>query len=472
MPKYFLSLILLIAIGGCSPHEIRQPSLPESMPADFPLKNQVGGQRIDKWWQAFNDPDLNQMMEKSFADNLDIKQALSRLRQASIRSSQAGTGQFPWLTLNGSGGRKKTLTAADAVTDNSFSISLSASYELDLWRKIASSLEAAQFRRQATFQEIQALYLSLSAQIAGTWYERQKNTLYLTLLNKIIPHYKDRLDQIEKLYEHGLVDADRLYQTRQSLDLAAIRRPSIESAITRNEYTLALLIGAWAGSLQPANTNQLPELSTSFHSGLPADLVTQRPDVAAAFARLQAADADIATAVANRLPTLQLTAGYGYQNNETSGLFDPNHSFWSLVAGLTQPIFDAGKRKLEVEYKKEVHEEQLLSCQQSLIQAFSDVANALNAEKAADTVIKLQKQRIMNSLQDRKLIQMRYEKGLTGYLDLIEANIQHLENQLSYLDAALMRITAGIALAKSIGGSWMDKEIHQQLKREQENRHE
>lgn len=472
MPRIVFLLSLLLVVGGCTLHDIRQPKLPQSMPGSFPFQKEGKKIHLGRWWEEFDDTGLNQLMKKSLSTNLDIQQAISRLRQSQILYYQAESAQLPWLNLNASAGRNRTPTTTGSLTDNSFSTSLTASYELDLWKKIASAKQAAAFRQQASYQEIRSLFLSLSARIAETWYQRQEKAIRLQLLNKIIPLYKDRLAQVEKLYENGLTDVDRLYRTRQSLDMAIIRRPAIEASLAQSDNALALLSGVWAGAVQPKGLRQLPDIVTSFPSGLPADLLQQRPDVAATFARLQAADAEIAVAVANRLPTIQLTANYGYQNNELSNLLDPGHSFWSLIGGLTQPIFDAGKRKQQVDYKKEVYEEQLLVCQKSLLQAFSDVVNALNSEKAADTVIGLHKQRLENSLRDRNLTEKRYEQGLASYLDLIEIDILHLENRLSHLSATLQRITARISLAKALGGNWMNEAIHQNMKRKQENNHE
>lgn len=471
MPRFHILLIVLLITGGCSLHEIRSPEAPESMPAFFPV-GEYTEMPLARWWENLNDPQLNQLMEKAFAENLDIRQAVSRLRQAHILYQQAGAGLLPEITLKASGGRQKVLAGTTYITDNSFSASLTAGYELDLWKKIASRQQAAGFRKQATYEGIRSLYLSLSAQIVETWYQRQEIVIRLALLNEITLLYKDRLDQVEQLYARGLVDSDKLYQARQSNDITAIRRPTIEAVLSRSDNTLAMLSGTWAGSVLPDKLKQLPDITKSFPLGLPADLLMNRPDVAAAFARLQAADNDIATAVANRFPTIQLTAGYGRKGNEAAHLLDPSYTFWNFIGGLTQPLFDAGKRKQDVANKKEAYQEQLLACQQSLMQAFSDVINALESERAADRVINLQIKRLKSSLQNRQLAKSRYEQGLVSYLDLTDLKIQHLENKLSHLTANLQRITARISLAKALGGNWMDETIRQHLNKNQVHHYE
>ena len=139
MPRIVIVITLLLFMEGCSLHEIRSPEPPPSLPIRYPLQDRNNVWSSSRWWEGFNDSRLNRLMEKSFSGNLDIQQAVSRLRQARILYHQAGTSQLPSLSLDGSAGRKKTLTTAGSLTDNSFSVSLSAAYELDLWKKIASS---------------------------------------------------------------------------------------------------------------------------------------------------------------------------------------------------------------------------------------------------------------------------------------------------------------------------------------------
>jgi len=473
MPKIIFILFFFITMtGGCSLHEIRTPQTPDSMPSRFSARKAIKEIQLEQWWKIFNDTELNKMMEKCFAENLDIQQAVSRLRQAHIQYQQSGTALLPEVSFKVSGSRQTIPTGKTYVTDNSFSASFAASYELDLWKKIASSQQAAAFRKQATYEEIRSLYLSLSAQIAQTWYKRQEIVIRLKLLDKITLLYQDRLNQIEQLYERGLIDSDRLYQARQVNDITAIRRPTIEADLSRSDNTLAMLIGAWAGSIRPDNLKQLPDVTQSFPSGLPADLLMNRPDVAAAFARLQAADNDIAVAIAKRFPSIKLTAAYGRNGNETANLLDIDYTFWNFIGGLTQPLFDAGRAKQDVAHKKESYTEQLLICQKSLMQAYADVINAIRAEQAADMVINLQDKRLKNSLRNRQLTQTRYEQGLASYLDLTDLKIQHLENRLSHLTATLQRITARISLAKALGGNWMDKTIEQHLNTNQVHQNE
>jgi len=466
MPRLLIFLALIFLTNGCSLHTIRPPEVPASTPAGFQDEGHKSGLELDRWWQSFADPQLNQLMEKAFTENLDIQQAASRWRQAQIMYRQSHSSDLPTVTFNGSAGRQKIMTSMGSSIDNSFAASLSAGYEIDLWQKLASTQKAAGFRQQATHEEIRALYLSLSAQIAQLWYQRQEKAIHLQRLNEITALYKDRLKQVESQYAHGLVDATVLYQARQALDMASIQRPSLETAVAEIDNSLALLCGSWAGTITPENLKQLPEITESFPLGLPADLLKKRPDVAASFARLQAADAEIATAVANRFPSIQLTASYGRQGNDLIRLLDPDYTFWNFIAGLTQPVFDAGRRKRDVAYKKEVYAEQLITCKKSMMLAFSDVSNALNAEHAADAVIRLHKQRLQSSLDNLKLTRMRYEQGLSGYLDLSLMMIQYMESEIAQLSANLQRITARISLAKALGGNWMEEEIQHTVQKQ------
>ncbi|WP_429885466.1 efflux transporter outer membrane subunit [Geoalkalibacter halelectricus] len=463
-PRSLWLLSLLILLSGCAgrPAPVADPV--PAPPAEF---RQLQGQASQPaattpWWESFDDPALAELMAVAFADNLDLAQAVARLEQSEALLRTARAGLLPRLDLQGQLRREKTPGLFGEHTGTSYNLSLAAAYELDLWQKIANQERAAGLDRDATAAETQTLLLSLSARLADLYYLAAEQRSQLQLTDANIAAFADTLARVESRYRQGLVPALDVYQARQNLDAARARRPQFERGLALAEHALAVLLGNYPGDLPAASLIELPETPAAFPAGLPSELLARRPDVGAALLRVAAADARLAAAVAERFPSFNLLAGYGYSRTAfVTG--DLSGTFWNLIFNAAQPLFDAGRRKAEVARHEALVRERLAAYHGQVLAAFQEVEDALAANRTSEEqIVRLAAQRRTTEAALRLALD-GYLAGLSDYLPVLAAQSAQLDSDSRLLEARRRLISDRISLARALGGAWMADTLDQRL---------
>jgi NodT family efflux transporter outer membrane factor (OMF) lipoprotein len=430
------------------------------MPIVYPISQKPAeGEGTDLWWQSFNNDQLNIFMDQVFSNNLDLKQAVARMMQAQTLYQQSTASSLPWLNLQGSGGRSKQRAFSGSITDDTYQASLVAGYEIDLWGKISSQQEAALLRYEATEAEVRSLFLTLSAQVAETWFRLSELQEQIKLTDEIINSRKDSLTRIERRYKAGLISSLDVYQARQSLSNSRTRLPKFTYDKKTAEHALSVLAGDWPGTIVSNTSWQLPDIAVSFPAGLPSELIQNRPDVQAAYLRLQAADYEIAAAVADRFPSFSLTGAYGGSSNELGSLLDSSNILWNALLNISQTLFDGGRKKQEVERRRYIFEERLAAWYSALLKAFQEVSDALAAEENAKISLGLQQDLEKAAKNTLRVAEDQYRQGLVDYLNVLTAQATYNESQRDVVTARRNRVAARISLARAVGGSWMHNEI-------------
>lgn len=460
MKKLILILVFFL-LGGCSfLHKPDPIPVPSDMPTAYPISQEgITGAVANLWWKNFNNDQLNIFMEQAFTNNLDLKQAVARMKQAQSLYQQSKAGSLPWLNIEGSGGRNKQRGFSGSVTDDTYQASLVAGYEIDIWGKIASQQEAALLRSEASEAEVRSLFLSLSAQVAETWFQISELQEQIKLTDEIILSREDSLNRIERRYKAGLISSLDVYQARQSLSNARTKRPRFTYDLKTAEHALAVLSGSWPGEVASSYSWQLPDITVSFPVGLPSEVMKKRPDVEASYLQLQAADYEIAAAVADRFPSFILTGAYGGSSNELNNLLNSSNIFWNVLLSASQSLFDGDRRKQEVERRKYIFEERLAAWHSSILKAFQDVADALAAEKNAKRSLELQQDLEAAARNTLRVSEDQYQQGLADYLNVLSAQAAYSESQRNLVTARRNRVAARISLARAVGGSWMGQKI-------------
>ncbi|MCK5195076.1 MAG: TolC family protein, partial [Desulfobulbaceae bacterium] len=203
----------------------------------------------------------------------------------------------------------------------------------------------------------------------------------------------------------------------------------------------------------------LPDIEASFPVGLPSELLKKRPDVEVAFLQLQAADSDVAAAVANRFPSFSLTGAYGGSSNELHTLLNNSNIFWNALLSLSQSLFDGGRKKQAAKQAHYVFEERLAAYHKAILIAFRDVADALAAEEDAGKNLELQKNLYASASDTLRVSEEQYQQGLVDYLTVLTAQAAHSDSQRNLVSARRKQVAARISLARAVGGSWMDEEV-------------
>ncbi len=450
---------MVLFIFGCALHRPQPVPLPVTPPESYGEKGEAGPP-MERWWETFGDEKLNQLMEEAFSRNLDIAQGMARLDAARAVLKSTGAARLPALNGQGEWSREDTPSFFGNNTGNSYRFSLAAAFEVDLWRKEASRTAAAAFDAEAAGEDMKALYLTLSANLADLYYlaAEQKEQLYLT--DQTIEAFAETALQVERRYGEGLVPALDLYQARQNLAEALARRPLFEKTLAETEHALSLLLGRYPED-DIADVVVLPEIPAAFPTGLPSELLSRRPDVAAALERVKAGDARTAAAIADRFPSINLAANYG-KSSLAFSTGDIAGTFWKLIADGAVPILDGGRRRAEVERNRALFRESLARYQKTVLTAFREVEDALVRNRTTEERIARLQEKVKASNATLRLSLDRYLGGLSDYLPVLTAQATSFNSKSELLDARRQLISDRITLARALGGEWMEEYINNQ----------
>lgn len=453
-------LALLLLVSGCSVHRPQKIELPAPLPEAY--NEETGAARPDmpigRWWETFHDATLNKLMDRAFSQNLDLAEAYARLDQFQAITRSTASGQRPYLTIEGQGGRGKQQSFLGQSTGNNYSLSLAAGYELDLWKKYSSGTAAARLEAEASREDLKALYISLSAQLVDLYYLAVEQRTQLDLTDSTVASFRDTLESVERRYREGLVPALDVYQARQNLMSAKSGRPVFESTLAVTEHALAVLLGQYPDRDTAGSVARIPDTPAAFPAGIPSELLTGRPDVRAEFLRLKAADARIAGAIADRFPSFNLMGSYG---NSSTAFSTGNISgvFWNALVSLSQPLLDGGRRRAEVERSRAVFRQNLARYHKTVLTAFQEVEDALVRNRTTEERIARLEEQVKATGASQRLSKDRYLLGLSDYLPVLTAQGLHFSAESQLLAARRQLISDRISLARALGGDWMEKTV-------------
>ena len=453
----FLGLLIVVA-SGCALHPSSMEQAKLKLPEVFSEAGEDGGDTppLGRWWETFADPSLNALMVEALVNNLDVQQAQARLVQMEAQAHGSRAQLFPAINLGGKVGRDHDHGLSGETTGTSQSLSVAAAYELDLWHKLKSGSDAAGLVALASRQDLKAIYMQLTAQVADHYYLLWEKQAQLALLDSMVETLTERLERIEQRYQQGVAEAIAVYQARQSLLDVQQQRPLLRAAHARASHALALLLGRFPARDFGGELVEIPAAPVAFPVGLPATLLTNRPDIEAALLRLKAKDKEIAAAVAKRFPAINLLADYGSSRLDL-GTAIISGTFWSLGAGLSQSIFDAGRRKAEVKRVEAVFSEQLAVYRKIVLNAFREVEDALVNNRATEEQLALLVAHEQATGAVLSLATDDYFNGLSDYLPVLIAQQAHLQSRSSLLATRRQLLADRISLARALGGTWPDQ---------------
>jgi outer membrane protein, multidrug efflux system len=445
----FLFFCLLLC-SSCAlfPLPERELELPERY-------RQTGGgeQSASAWWTAFGDEQLNRLMEKTLAGNLSIEQAAARLRQAEAEAVRSGAARFPSLTGNAEAATQyRDNKGQSTVTTDDYSVGLAARYELDLWGRVASGHRAARRTRDARRFDLQTAAMTVSAETALTYFSWQQLSARRELLAGQLESRRKMLSVIERRFQTAQADALDVLLQRAQVAAAEAVLPPVDEALQSAAHALAVLTGRPPQTDLNLKPRPLPRLSAPPAAGLPADLLSVRPDLQAAWARLEAADWNVRAAQADRLPALTLTGSAVTRSENTDNLFD--NWIGNLAAGLSAPLIDGGGRRAEVRRIRAVADETFAAYRQTVFDALTEVEDALAAETyRRETLAAVVRRRELAASAAEEAYR-RYTRGLESYFDALNAEISRQSLEESELQSTYNLLAARVQLHRALGGDW------------------
>ncbi len=399
-----------------------------------------------EWWQAFNDPRLDDILTTFLAGNFTLRQAYARLNQARMLQGQAASRLRP--ELNSSLGSSSTWIADGEHVQHS-SAELELSWEVDLWKRLSSSQKAFALEAEAAEDAVHDIALLLSAQVVDTYFQVIEQKQQLALLQQQIEVNKTFLELIELRFANGAASVVDIYQQRQLLAGIATQIPVARSKLRTLHHRLLVLLGRSPSQEAIAVAPNLPTLGPLPQLGLPAHLLVKRPDLRGAQKKLVAADYRVAEAIANRLPQIKLFTSTGINGSSFSG----DNLFLSVLAEVVAPIIDWGRRKKEVERQRAIVEEELARYSEAFLVAIEEVENALWQEREQVELIDALQGQLALAQANLRESRNRYMQGLTDYLPVLTAlnSLQGLERDL--LLSRRQLISHRILLCRALGGS-------------------
>ncbi|WP_321527583.1 TolC family protein [Sedimenticola selenatireducens] len=442
-------VIAVLPLAGCAtlfsePAAVAEPAGQFSQSGTVPLQS--------RWWEALPDTHLQALEQKALDANPDLLATQARLAQAAALARKSGAVLYPQLNAG--------LSSADTDGTSSHVGTLAASYELDLWGGLQAQADSARQSWLASRGALDTAAVTLTAEVADTWYQLIEQAGQIELLSEQQQTNRQMLELVELRFDRGKVQATDVLQQRQLIESAEALLATARSERAVLEHQLKALLGqspTTPGTLFPAG--ELIELPPLPATGLPAELVKQRPDVREAFHTLRAAEADVAVAVADRFPSVSLGATLTSSAGSLSGLF----SDWIrlLSMDLLGPLFDGGQRVAEVDRTRAAARAALYDYSSVVIDALGEVEDALVRE---------QQQRLRLQSLDRQLAltaevvertRYNYTKGTVNYLDVLDALRTHQSLQRDQLTARRSLISYRIALHRALAGGWLADTLEQ-----------
>ncbi len=455
-----LIIIMISTLASCSPF---RPPVRISPSGELPQTFSIfppGPEKQERWWQELGDAELNGLIEAALSDGFTIKEAWARLRQANSIALQSGAELYPELSVTSLSSYKRqraenSSSGRATISTETYALGLSSSYELDLWGRIRSEQEAAILDAKATREDLNTAAMTLASEVAEKWINIISQRMQKKVLDRQLEINKTYLELIELRFRKSIASALEVYQQRQIVAQVKAQLPLVEEEEQRLMHQLALLLGRPPRADLDISATTLPEPLATPGTGLPADLLAERPDVRSAGLTLRSADWQVAAARANRLPNISLSASSAYQSADIDMIF---HGWLvNLAANLTAPIFDGGKRTAEVDRLQAVADENLSAYRRTVYTAIKEVEDALVGEEKKRQhieALKLEKEAAGKALDQAR---ERYLKGIDDYLPVLTQllTVQGLETDLIKQHAALL--VERIALYRALGGSWTDQ---------------
>lgn len=502
----------LILCAGCTALVPRRETPPEgALPERFSLDQEAAGITSNEWWHDFRSDALNALIDEAMEDNLTLRQLWARLDQAGSVATQAASSLYPQLDYQGDAGYTRSVTNVDpnlpsfrsrmrsaAVTgltrgltnviqqqldgdgENNlgigttrgglntastgrvdtrvttetrrFNLSLAAAYELDLWGRIYTQYRAAHEDVAATREDLEATAITLAAEVADRWLRILEAQELQRILAEQMETNQTYLELVELRFRKGLVSALDVYQQRQAVGEVRRQIPLVQAAEQVLRQDLAVLLGKPPMTDLPMGAYDLADVPAPPPTGIPAELLIQRPDIRAALARLDAADYRVASARADLLPALRLTGGIGTNTGAIRHLFDD--WFVSVAAGITGPLFDGFRRTAEVERTLAVVEQRLAEYRLIVLTAIQEVEEALIRETKQREYLEAMAEQLQDARNALREAGERYRKGLTDYLPVLSALERTQSLTRMTVNARRELLTFRLNLYRALGGTW------------------
>jgi multidrug efflux system outer membrane protein len=418
------------------------------------VKNSFGD---EQWAAVYREPELQELIRKALANNYDVRIAARRIleEQAQVRITRSQ--EFPSISVGGTGIGATLPTSLGTqfpspLVEGSFDIS--AAWTPDFWGLYRKQTEAARAQLLAQVWAQRAVQLTLVQQVATAYLQIRALDAQLEITRETLKARQDSVALTRTLERGGSVPLSDVRQAEQLLYAATSEIPQLEEQIQQQENAITLLLGENPGPISHQDPNALAPPPQDLPTGLPSQLLERRPDIQQAEATLIAANAQVGVARAQFFPNLSISGSAGVGGDSVSSIFDTSGKTIYGLGTLTQPLFEGGKLRGQLQLSQQTKEEMVLNYQKTIAGAFRDVSNALialNKERA----YREQQEKLVEAAKDAtRLARIRYEGGSTGYLEVLTTDSNLFAAELNLVGAQQGEALALVQLYSALGGGW------------------
>jgi multidrug efflux system outer membrane protein len=463
--KPLLALISAAVLAACSVgpnyHRPETEAPPVWLNTDTAFYADTAGTLADTtWWDLFGDTVLARLVTVGLQENLDVRVAAARVEELMGRYGVAKSDFFPKVDASGTAmhgqfGYAGEGGTAERPTRDYFSVHLSAGWEIDLWGKIRRASEAAKADLLATEEARRGVVLSTISLIATSYIDLLAYDRQLEITRQTVEARQQTLEMFRQRREKGDLSELEYSQAESEYWYAVAQIPVIEKNIAFLENEINFLLGRNPGTIargRVLDSLVLPEVPV----GMPSALLERRPDVRFAEEQLRAANARIGVAKSLYFPSISLSGLFGFASPELSVLLQSNSTVWDVSGGVFQPIFHWGEIKGQVKASEGVQKQALYTYVSTVRNAFRETEDALTNRSRTGEQVEAQGHRTDALATYARLAQMRYDEGVTSYLEVLDAERALLATQQDYTRSKADLYKSVVGVYRSLAGSWLD----------------
>jgi outer membrane protein, multidrug efflux system len=459
--KLVIGIVTLLCAGCAVGPNYKRPPVaapPEyrGLPADQAGKADVTSFGDEKWWDAFQDDALRDLIQTALKQNYDVRIAAARIVEARAQLGITRADQFPSVAAGASSINERIAqsTRIPSVETSANQLSTSASWELDFWGRYRRATESARANLLAQEWAQRAVLSSLVSDVANAYFQLRELDLELEISRQTLGSRQDSLRLTQILADHGATSLIDVRQAEQLVFTAGAQIPDLEQRIEQQENLISILLGQNPQSIARGKKLVDQPHAIEVPAGLPSSLLERRPDVRQAEQQLIAANAQIGVAKSAYFPQISLTGDGGYQSSALTGLFSGPAGLWSFGGNAVQPVFEGGRIRNRVRFAEAQTQEATLFYQRTVQQAFRDVSDALVAYRKSQE-FRIQQEQLTRAADDAKnLSNMRYKGGATSYLEVLDSDTRYFSAQLNLAQAQLRELQSLVQIYRSLGGGW------------------
>jgi NodT family efflux transporter outer membrane factor (OMF) lipoprotein len=419
-----------------------------------------------KWWEIYQDPQLNRLEDRIAAENPTLRQSLETYLAAHDQVRTARAAFYPTFSAGAGATREKvsangpSYSSTKSTTYSDFSLTGQASWEPDFWGRIRRTVEAARENAQASAADAAGVDLSLHAEMAADYFQLRGLDAEIVLLNSTVTDLENQLDLTQRRLAGGIGTEADVAQARTQLETVRAQRVDVGVARTQYEHAIGTIANLKLSEFSIPFSPLVQSVQSSGLAlpkvpvGVPSQLLERRPDIAAAERRAAAANAQIGIAISAFYPNINLTGTGGLESEHTGSWIEGPSALWSLGAQATELLFDAGQRHALTDAARHTYEAQAAAYRSTVLNAFNDVEDQLSGLRILEQESTVEQRAVDAAQHSYDISNQRYKGGVTSYLEVLTAEATLIQNQRTAIDLQTRQFVSSVGLVRSLGGGW------------------